>query len=91
VNPQRLICDNYGGCNGENPSALGLALPAMGYGDEQIRDLEATINATDADVVVFATPVDFRKLVNILKLAVCVSYELQEIGKPDLEEVLRDF
>jgi predicted GTPase len=69
---------------------LGPALPAMGYGEQQVRDLEATINATDADVVVFATPVDLRRLVNISKSAVRVRYELQEIGKPDLEEVLAD-
>jgi predicted GTPase len=67
---------------------LGPALPAMGYGEQQVRDLEATINATDADVVVFATPVDLRRLVDISKPAVRVGYELQEIGKPDLEEVL---
>ena len=69
---------------------LGPALPAMGYGEQQVRDLEATINATDADVVVFATPVDLRRLVKISKDAVRVRYDLQEIGKPDLEEVLAD-
>jgi predicted GTPase len=69
---------------------LGPALPAMGYGEEQIRDLEATINATDAELVVFATPVDLRRLVKLTKPAVRVRYELQEIGKPDLEEVLGD-
>ncbi len=67
---------------------LGPALPAMGYGEEQIRDLEATINATEADLVVFSTPVDLRRLVKLTKPAVRVRYELQEIGKPDLEEVL---
>jgi predicted GTPase len=72
----------------EKYTHLGPALPAMGYGDQQIRDLEATINATDADVVVFATPVDFRQLVKLSKPAVRVRYELQEIGKPDLEDVL---
>jgi predicted GTPase len=67
---------------------LGPALPAMGYGEEQIRDLETTINATEADLVVFSTPVDLRRLVKMKKPAIRVRYELQEIGKPDLEEVL---
>jgi predicted GTPase len=62
----------------------------MGYGEQQVRYLEATINRTDADVVGFATPVDLRRLVKISKIAVRVRYELQEIGKPDLEEVLAD-
>jgi len=72
----------------EKYTHLGPALPAMGYGEQQIRDLEATIDATDADVVVFATPVDFRRIVKLSKPAVRVRYELQEIGKPDLRDVL---
>jgi len=69
-------------------SHLGPALPAMGYGEKQVKDLEATINGSDAELVVFATPVDLRRLVRLEKPAVRVRYELQEIGKPDLEEVL---
>jgi predicted GTPase len=70
---------------------IGTLLPAMGYGDQQIRDLETTINNTDCDVVVIGTPIDLRKLVKLNKPAVRVTYELQEIGKPDLTDVLKKF
>lgn len=70
---------------------IGTLLPAMGYGDEQIRDLEETINRTDCDSVVIATPIDLNRVVKIKKPTVKVGYDLQEIGKPDLEEVLDDF
>jgi predicted GTPase len=67
---------------------IGPLLPAMGYGDEQTRDLEATIAATPADVVLVATPVDLRRIVRISKPALRVGYELQEIGHPDLVDAL---
>jgi predicted GTPase len=70
---------------------IGILLPAMGYGEQQIRDLEKTINNTDCDVVVIGTPIDLRKLVNINKPAVRVTYDLQEIGKPDLNDALKRF
>ncbi len=70
---------------------IGTLLPAMGYGDKQIRDLEATINKTDCDVVIIGTPIDLRKLVKLNKPAVRVRYELQEIGKPDLSDALKRF
>ncbi len=70
---------------------IGTLLPAMGYGEQQIRDLEATINKTDCDVVIIGTPIDLRKLVKLNKPAVRVTYELQEIGKPSLEDVLKPF
>jgi predicted GTPase len=70
---------------------IGSLLPAMGYGDQQIKDLEQTINQTDCDVVIIGTPIDLRKLVNINKTAVRVTYELQEIGKPDLKDTLQPF
>lgn len=70
---------------------IGSLLPAMGYGDEQIKDLETTINQTDCDVVIIGTPIDLRKLININKPAVRVTYELQEIGKPDLKDTLQKF
>jgi predicted GTPase len=69
----------------------GPILPAMGYSDQQIRDLEETINATPADVVLVATPIDLRRLVNIVKPALRVRYELQEIGEPTLKQVLTQF
>ena len=70
---------------------LSHILPAMGYGERQIRELEETINHSDAEVVVIGTPIDLRKVAHLKKPAVRVRYELQEIGKPDLEDVLGDF
>ena len=69
---------------------IGPLLPAMGYGDEQRGDLEATIAATPADVVLVATPVDLRRIVRIEKPVLRVGYEVQEIGHPDLEDALRE-
>jgi predicted GTPase len=70
---------------------IGILLPAMGYGEEQVRDLEATIDRTDCDTVVIATPIDLNRIVKIRKPTVKVEYELQEIGKPDLAGVLDEF
>ena len=70
---------------------IGALLPAMGYGEEQVRDLEATINAVECDAVVIGTPIDLNRIVKIRKPTVRVGYDLQEIGKPDLVEVLRKF
>jgi predicted GTPase len=68
---------------------IGTLLPAMGYGDQQISDLEETINAADCDVVIIGTPIDLRRILKIKKPALRVTYELQEIGKPDLLDVLK--
>jgi predicted GTPase len=70
---------------------IGPLLPAMGYGDQQIRDLEATIAAADCDLVVVATPIDLGRVLTIGKPSVRVSYDLQEIGRPTLEDVLAPF
>ena len=67
---------------------LSEALPAMGYGAKQIQDLEATINGSEAELVLFATPVDLRHLVKLNKPALRVRYDLQEIGEPNLEDAL---
>ena len=67
---------------------IGALLPAMGYSKEQIRDMERTINACECDVVVVATPIDLRRLMNIRKPSVRVGYELEEIGRPKLEDVI---
>jgi predicted GTPase len=67
---------------------IGTLLPAMGYGKKQIQELEDTINAVDCDIVVIGTPIDLSRIVKINKKSVRVKYELQEIGRPDLEEVL---
>jgi predicted GTPase len=70
---------------------IGTLLPAMGYGEEQLRDLEATINGTDCDAVVIGTPIDLARVVKIEKPHTRVFYDLQEIGKPDLAGVLEEF
>jgi predicted GTPase len=75
----------------EKYSHLSEILPAMGYGDEQVKELEETINAIDAEVVVIGTPIDLGRVVKIKKPSVRVRYELQEIGKPTLEDVFKDF
>ena len=66
----------------------GPILPAMGYGEAQTRDLEATINASDVDVVVIGTPIDLSRIIKINKPSQRVRYELQEIGVPTLTDVL---
>ncbi|ODN30289.1 cyclic 2,3-diphosphoglycerate synthase [Fervidobacterium thailandense] len=70
---------------------LDVILPAMGYGEKQMKELEETINRSDADVVVIGTPIDLRRVLKLNKPAVRVRYELQEIGEPTLEQVLTDF
>ena len=70
---------------------IGTLLPAMGYGEEQMRDLEATINAAECDVVVIGTPIDLRRIIRIDKPSVRVFYDLQEIGTPTLEDALAKF
>lgn len=70
---------------------IGVLLPAMGYGEQQIKDLEETINKIDCDVVVIATPIDLRRIIKIDKPAVQVGYDLQEIGNPTIKQVLKDF
>ncbi len=67
----------------------GTLLPAMGYGEQQMKDLEATINNSDAELVIIGTPIDLRRVINLNKPAVRVRYELQEIGEPTLEHVLQ--
>lgn len=67
---------------------IGVLLPAMGYGDQQIKDLEETINKTPCDAVVIGTPIDLRKLIKIDKPSTRVTYELQEIGGVTLKDVL---
>ncbi len=70
---------------------IGTLLPAMGYGEQQLRDLEATINNTDCDSVVIGTPIDLNRIVKIEKPNTRVYYDLQEIGYPNLDQVLIEF
>jgi len=70
---------------------IGTVLPAMGYGSRQLKDLEATINRTPCDAVVIGTPIDLNRIITIRKPSTRVYYNLQEIGKPDLEMVVDEF
>jgi predicted GTPase len=79
------IADTYRKYPGTGP-----ILPAMGYGDGQTRDLEETINRSDADLVISATPIDLTRVLRVTKPMQRVRYELQEIGYPTLEDVLKE-
>lgn len=77
----------------EKYPGIGTLLPAMGYGEKQVRDLEKTINAADCDGVVIATPIDLNRIISINKPSVRVRYELEELPAegeaPGLEEIIR--
>ena len=70
---------------------IGILLPAMGYGAEQLKDLETTINNTDCDSVIIGTPIDLTRIIDIKKPHTRVYYDLQEIGEPTLDGILTDF
>ena len=70
---------------------IGILLPAMGYGEQQLKDLETTINNTECDSVVIGTPIDLGRIIKINKPSTRVYYELQEIGRPNLTDVLDEF
>jgi len=70
---------------------IGTLLPAMGYGSKQLKDLEASINQTPCDAVVIGTPIDLNRIITIKKPSTRVYYNLQEIGKPDLDDILEEF
>ena len=67
---------------------IGVLLPAMGYGEEQVKDLEETIASTPADLVIVGTPIDLQRVIKIKQPSQRVRYELQEIGQPTLAEIL---
>ncbi|MBN2746821.1 MAG: hypothetical protein JXR34_08850 [Bacteroidales bacterium] len=70
---------------------IGVLLPAMGYSEQQLTDLQETINRTDCDSVVIGTPIDLQREIKINKPSTRVYYDLQEIGAPDLVGVIDDF
>jgi predicted GTPase len=70
---------------------IGALLPAMGYGDEQVHDLETTINRVDCDAVIIGTPIDLRRIIRINKPSVRARYDLAEVSSPGLADVLSDF
>ena len=67
---------------------IGMVLPAMGYGSKQMQELESTINSIDVELVIIATPIDLSRVMKIEKNNVRVKYDLQEIGSPNLKEIL---
>jgi len=81
----RSISDTF-----EKYPDIGKLLPAMGYGDKQIKDLEDSINRVPCDSVLIGTPIDLRRLIKFKKPAVRINYELQEIGRPDLKELITE-
>ncbi len=74
----------------EKYSGTGPILPAMGYGEDQVHDLEKTIAAADVDLVISATPIDITRVIKVTKPMQRVRYELEEIGQPTLEDILRN-
>jgi predicted GTPase len=72
-------------------SGIGAVLPAMGYGEQQLKDLETTINNTECDAVVIGTPIDLNRIIKIDKPNTRVYYNLQEIGRPNFNMILDDF
>jgi predicted GTPase len=75
----------------EKYSHLENVLPAMGYGKKQMTELQKTINESDAEAIVIGTPIDLNRVIKIDKPNVRVRYDLQEIGRPNLEDVLTEF
>ncbi|PYT14628.1 MAG: GTPase [Acidobacteria bacterium] len=67
---------------------IGTLLPAIGYGEKQMSELKQTIEKVDCDLVLIATPIDLRRTIHFERPALRVTYELQEIGKPDLDDIL---
>jgi predicted GTPase len=66
----------------------GPVLPAMGYGEQQMADLKATIDAVDCELVVIGTPIDLTRIIDLGKPSVRVRYEFEALSKPDLADVL---
>jgi predicted GTPase len=70
---------------------LGDVLPAMGYSEKQIRELEKTINKVKCDAVISGTPIDLRRIIKVIKPIVRIQYDLEEISKPGLRDILKQF
>jgi len=89
VDPRPYAVGTIAGVYEKYPDT-GMILPAMGYGEQQMRDLEQTIENADVDLVVSGTPIDLTRIINITKPMQRVRYELQEIGQPTLEEIISE-
>jgi predicted GTPase len=90
IDPRPYVVDSIAETFAKYPK-IGPLLPAMGYGDKQVRDLEKTINKVDCDSVIIGTPIDLRRIIRIDKPSTRVKYELAEITRPDLAAILDDF
>ncbi len=90
VDPRKWAVDSISETFRKYPQT-GTILPAMGYGEKQVKDLETTINSVDCDSVVIGTPIDLRRVVKINKPSVRVRYDLAEITNPGLKELLEGF
>jgi predicted GTPase len=89
VDPRPFAVGSIAGTYRKYPKT-GPILPAMGYGEEMVRDLEMTIDRAEVDLVVIGTPINLMRIMKINKPTQRVRYELQEIGQPTLEDVLKD-
>jgi predicted GTPase len=87
VDPRPFAVDSIKATYEKYPDT-GTILPAMGYGDQMMRDLEKTIEKADVDVVISGTPIDLTRVIKINKPIQRVRYELQEIGEPTLKSIL---
>lgn len=90
VDPRPYAVESIAEAFRKYPS-IGALLPATGYGAQQLKHLEATINRTDCDSVVVATPIDLGRIIHITRPSTRVFYELQEIGMPNLKEIVSEF
>ena len=90
VDPKPFAVGKLAGTYQTYPN-VGAVLPAMGYGRQQMDDLAATIDRVDCDTVIIATPIDLQRVISISKPAVSVGYNLQELGRPTMEDALADF
>ena len=89
VDPRPFAVDSIKATYQKYPNT-GTILPAMGYGDKMMRDLEKTINKADVDLVISGTPIDLTRVIKINKPIQRVRYELQEIGEPTLTSILSE-
>lgn len=90
VDPRPWVVDSIAETFKKYPK-IGTLLPAMGYGGKQVKDLETTINNVECDSVIIGTPIDLRRIIKINKPSVRVKYDLAEIAKPDLKDILDRF
>jgi len=89
VDPRPFAVESIAATYEKYPTT-GPVLPAMGYGEKQMKELEETINAADVDLVIIGTPIDLTRVIKINKPYQRVRYELQEIGQPTLEDILKE-